>query len=775
MLLHPLPVAGPDRLVELDGYFNTRSGRASRLTTAHLYPTVIGVRDSGAFDGVAAGGLEARYVRENGQAQARDVFFATGNFFDLLGVPMALGPGFGPENDRPDAPLTVVVSYRYWQRLLGADPAVIGRTIVIEKATATIVGVAARRFRGLNLTTTPDLYVPLHAMRAVSDPHANYFSEPTEGGMSSPYSWLTTIGRVKADATAADTLGRLNALPVEVRHGHTFVLTPINIAALPEAARAGLKEFARLLSITVGLLLLIAGLTVGMLLLIRTEARQHEFAMCLALGASRRRLATGVATEGALLAVAGAVVAVPIAWMLFRALGAFQLPGRVEIEQLDLQLGGSVFAASVTGAVGVTLLIALVASVFGFSASMADVLRTRAGSAAPSSRRLTRSVLVAGQVAVTLVLLAGAGLFARSLIAALQLNPGFEPDKLALGSLSVTPYGYTEPRAIAFFDKLRERLAHNPAIESAAVMLQRGGMSTGGKIPIDGEPRQFPTLVAYASVDDQYFKTMRQRILAGRDFTSDDGESAPLVVIVSESLGRLIADGQDPIGHRITETSSRRGQPPGLAEIVGVVPDVVTSVTVLEPLVIYSPLAQRAGGGGRTLVVRARSHATAAIGETHLTIKAIDQAVTPPAMLTMQERISRQMGPQQFGALVLGVLGGIAVLLTILGAYVLAESMAAIRQREMGIRAALGANRGTLGGLLLWQTARLVGLGLAIGLVLAWLGASTIRAFLFQVQPFDPTTLAGVSATILALSLAVSLRPALAATRVDLAKLLREE
>jgi len=771
VLLHPLPVASADRLVEVDALYVVRG--ATRVATGHVYPVFVALRDSGAFEKVAAGGQEPRLVLENGQAQSRNIYFASHGVFETLGVRMQLGPGFSAENDRQGAPLTAVVSHRYWQRVLNADPAVIGRSISIANVPATIVGVTPPRFRGLNLSTAPDLYLPLHTVRAVSNPLSNYFGDPVEGGMSSPFAWLTIIGRLKPAATLDSTLSYVNSLPAALRGNQTIVLTPVNTAAIPEAARPGMAQFARLLSMTVGLLLLIAGLTVGMLLLIRTETRRDEFAMCLALGASRAQLAYGIAIEAAILSVAASLLAIPVAWMLCQGLAAFQLPGRVDIELLTLRPDAGVFLAASGSAVAVTFLIAIVAGGFGFTAKIGDVLRSRAGSRVTSSRRRTRSILVVAQVAISLVLLAGAGLFARSLISALQLNAGFEPHRLVSGSVELTPYDYTTTRAAAFFDELRNRLGSNPAIASLALAQFQASMR--GQIRIDGQPRQMPSTIAYNAVDERYFKTMGMGILAGRDFSPGDTGTSPLVIIVSESFGRLIADGGNPIAHKVTEISRAPGQPAAVAEVVGVVPDLVINVAAREPLAVYYTTTQKPVSRGATVLVRAATDVAAAIGEVQNAIRAIDPAVTPPPMLTLQEQIGRQMGPQQFGALVLGVLGGIAVLLTVLGAYVLAESIAVIRQREMGIRAALGATRSALGGLLLLQTVRLVGLGLVVGLGLAWLGAGTIRSFLFEVQPFDPATLVAVSATILALALAVSLKPAIAAMRMDVARILREE
>jgi predicted permease len=645
--------------------------------------------------------------------------------------------------------------------VLAGDPAVIGRTITVANLPATIVGVASPRFRGLSLATAPDLFLPLERVYLAGDRSESAFSAP-----------VSIIGRLKPGVTPDATLAHLNALPTSVRGEDALVLTPLGTAAIPERARAGMAQFARLLSMTVGLLLLIAGLTVGMLLLIRTEARQNEFAMCLALGASRRRLTLGVAIEGALLSLVGATAAVPVAWALFHGLGAFQLPGRVDIELLDLRPDVPVFLAAAAAASAVTLLIALVAGVFGFPASINDALRTRAGGAVQPSRCRTRALLVAAQVAITLVLLAGAGLFTRSLIAALDLNPGFDPGRLVTGSIDLAPHGYEPPRASAFFDDVLDRLTHSPAIASVALMRPR--FSSAAQMTIDGQPRRPPSTIAGLVVDDRYFRAMGMRVLAGRDFSPVDTAGTPLVIIVSESFGRWIANGRDPVGHTVTD-SRRVGQPAAVAEVIGVVPDVVTDVTALEPLAIHYSMAQQPPARGATLVVRAASDADVAVRHARNAIRASDPAVTLPLMTTLQDQIGRQMRPQRFGALVLAVLGGIAALLTILGAYMIAESIADMRRREMGIRAALGATRPALGRLLLMQTLRLVGIGLLIGLGLAWLGAGTIRGFLFQVQPFDPTTLIGVSATILGLALVVSLGPALAATRQDLARVLRED
>jgi putative ABC transport system permease protein len=295
---------------------------------------------------------------------------------------------------------------------------------------------------------------------------------------------------------------------------------------------------------------------------------------------------------------------------------------------------------------------------------------------------------------------------------------------------------------------------------------------------IDGEARQFPSTVWFTAVDQSWFQTMGISLLQGRAFTDEDRSNARRVAIVSESFGRMLADGGDPLGHRITMPVSRAGQDPDVLEVVGVVSDVITDVSVLKTPVLYMPIEQYVRFfpfTSRSLVVRAAGNTNAAHREVFNSIRQVDPAIRPAPLVTLEAQIGNQMSSQRFGAYIMGTLGAIAMMLTLIGTYVLAESMAVFRMREMGIRAALGAKRSQLAGILLAETMRLVGAGLVGGLLLTWTGANTIRAFLFQVQPLDVATLATMSTLILVLSMTVSLRPALHAARTDIARVLKEE
>jgi putative ABC transport system permease protein len=378
---------------------------------------------------------------------------------------------------------------------------------------------------------------------------------------------------------------------------------------------------------------------------------------------------------------------------------------------------------------------------------------------------------------VALALLSGAGLFARSLIAAMELNSGLDTTHLIVGNISLAQYlgRYDATRAGTFFDDLSTRLAANPAIRAMAYSVRQGGMSAIGTLNVNGVPRAFPSFVGFTMVNPDYFRMIGIPLLQGRDFSRDDREKGNPVVIVSESFGRMLANGGNPLGSRITMPFRRPDSPATVAEVVGVVGDVISNISILEPLDMYFPIAQMGPILGRELVVRPAGDLEVARREIVSAIKQIDPVVTPPLFQTMEERISRQMGPQKFGASLMGALGGIAVVLTLLGTYVLAESMTVLRLREMGIRAALGATGRQLASLVFEQTIRFVVAGIGAGTLIVVAGANTIRAFLFQIRPRDPLTLAITAGLILGLALLVSLRPALRAARIDIIQVLREE
>jgi predicted permease len=771
LMLHPLHVKDPDRLVEV----GSRRTPASAPTGGFNYPTAQILRATGLMPMAAWGSIGSSVpmlVQTTAEPRVRSLRFTSPEFLDVLGVRPALGRYISAEEDQSGAPLVAVLSERFWRSEFNADRNVIGRTIQVRDQPTRIVGVAPPNFRGLQIGRAPDLFMPLHSIDRVIPTNGLFSEKP-------PVSWVDLVGRLPDGVSLAEMEGRLNSLKV-TWWGSTpetkFVLTDVETAAMSEGARTDLRKFATLLGSTVALLLAIGSLTVGMLLLMRTEARGGEFAMCLALGASRSRLATGVAIEGVVLAVAGTLLALPVSRLMFAGISVFRLPGDIRIDLLDLSLDGRVLVGAAAAAIASILLIAGIASLFALRRNHGDVLRSQAGATPRVTRRRSRAALVSAQVAVTLVLVTGTGLFARSISRALSLNPDFDTSRVLFGDMpDFRQYGYDGPREETFLTDFRTRLLQHPAV--AAMGIRRSNSATKA-LRFNGADSKLASYVGLIGIDDHYLSTIGLPVLTGRAFTLEDSPQGVRVAIVSASLAKAINGNGSALGWRVappTGSSLRFDE----ALIIGVVPD-IRSPGSLSPLLLYLPSRQYSppvypGSGGPRLVVRATGNAVDAATAVAATILEIDRALYPTPPKTLDAQILEEFAPQRFGMTVMGALGAIALILSVLGTYVIAESMAVLRRREMGIRAALGARGSQLGSLLLSDTFRLVGMGLLLGFGLAWLGAGTIRAFLFQVEPFDPFVTGGVAALIIVLALAVSLRPALAAARIDLARVLRQD
>jgi putative ABC transport system permease protein len=781
VLLKPLPVAEPERLFQIGS--SPPPNVMLQWVPGETYPIFESVRGSGAFDAVVAGGLQPLLVVEHGDLpQSRQVYFAAHDFFATLGIDAARGRTFTADEDRAGAPAVAVLADHYWRAVFNADPGVLGRTVTVSGTVATIVGILPRGFRGLYLSEAPDLYLPLRVSVDI-----DYQIFKRFGPLGSGMSWIRMVGRLRPGETPEAAAARLNALdcqcqrPVTFGEVDPFILTNINIAAVPRLTRGAAAQFATLLSITVGLLLLIGCLTVAMLLLVRTEDRRDELAVRLALGATRNQLTASIVVEAAILGGLGALVAIPVTLWLCYGIRTFQLPGGIDVERLELDLAAGPWLAVTSAALAATGIIAVLASLVGAVGAVGSPLQWRA----LSSPRVTRprTVLVAGQVAITLVLVTGAGLFARSLIEALSLNPGIDTHRILTAGLNLAPYGYTPESAAPFVNDLVDRLRGNALIESVSLVVPSGTSQPPVRVTVDGALRELPSALQFQAVEEDYFSTIGLPIVAGRAIDRSDVASSPLVAVVSESLAQLIADGGDPLGRRIPDwesifRQSTAGEAPRVSlEVIGVVPDVIVDVGATSPLVVYQPLQRGVtrGLGGTSLTMRVTGEPAAAMREALATARTLDSRVTLTNMMTLDEQIGRQMNPQRFGVHVLGALGGIALLQTVLGTYVVAQSLVARRRRELGIRAALGARSAQLRSLVLRDTARLVGIGLIAGLALAVAGARLIRSLLYQVEPLDPFVLGSVAVAIFGLALLVSLRPALAATRVDLTRVLRED
>lgn len=474
-----------------------------------------------------------------------------------------------------------------------------------------------------------------------------------------------------------------------------------------------------------------------------------------------------------MLALAGGVLSLLVAHWLFASVVAFELPGNLPIEDLGLSLDSRALLAAAAAAVGAVVLISTIAASFCFSVDTADSLHRSAATRHTRRGRL-RSVLVVGQVGVALVLLAGTGLFARTLSSALDINPGVDIGRVVFADVVAGGAGYSPREADVFFDRVRERLSEHPDVDWVVAGSWAGTMARGGETFVDGRPLRLPAGLSRTVIHDGYFATMGGAIFQGREFTRAERENAFPVAIVSPALGRLISRDGSPVGHSIRAPYARGDTD---YEIVGVASDLVRAVGSEDDLVVFFPDTSEINTGRqRTLFVRsAREDVAPVVRAITEAVDEIDANVGINRIQTVEEQILGQMSAQRFGMTAMGGLAAIAVLLTTVGIYVLAESLANGRRRELGIRAALGATRWQLGTAILSETTRLVGIGILLGLGLVWMGSGMIRAFLFGIGPMDPATLFGASALVLVLVAAAGLKPVSSVMRMDVSRTLREE
>jgi predicted permease len=738
------------------------------------------VEETAAFDRVEAawGTHEQLRLSRRGVSSYVGAAFVTHGLLPSLGVPVQLGRAFAAMDDRRDVAPVALLTDRGWREAFGADPSVIGETVGIGRAAVTIVGVLAPGFRGLDPSRVPDLYLPLQTIGTVASPLTNFFAEA--GHVSSPTAGLRVFGHLSEGVGLASAVARLSAAasgpaaPVGLRLDKTTRVgaTPLDVAVLARATRAGLHRFAQVLAATVGLLLFVGCAAVALLLFVRIEARRTEFATRLALGGSVAGLVRGLALEAALVAGAGAIAALPVAWWLIRGAGAFVLPGGVNVAALGMGLDAHALTATVVaGGLAFAAITGLAAIHATVRAAATDVL-TPSAAARSWGRRGLRDSLLAAQVAVAVVLVTGALVFVASLRAALALNTPLGMETVASAALDLTPYGYDGARASSTFAEIQARLAAHPSIAAVASSVEAGGMSPSGRLAVDGAPRSFPSIVRVEAVDRAYLDTLRLPVTAGRGLASTD-DAGPLVALVSASMARQLGD-HGALGRRIALPWSRRAGPAvPVATVVGIVPDVVTSMRDLQPLTVYVPLARYEPTTYRTITVRADGDVAPVARAIADVVRALEPSAVPPVVGTLRESIARQMSPQRLGAAVLGGLGTIALLLTALSVFVLGDAMATFRSRELGIRSALGATRTALIRLLLGETIRPVLVGIVAGIGVSVAGARFVQAFLFQVEPLDPLRFAGIAGLLLALAVAASLRPALRAARIDVARTLR--
>jgi putative ABC transport system permease protein len=762
-LLRPLKVARPSEL--------------HVLPVSSSYPDFMAYQQrADVFAGVAGSNGGRVNAVVDGHAEFVNAGFVSGGYFDVLGVPPAAGRLFRAEDDDRNGPGVAILTERWWRRRFGADPGVLGRTIQINGVPVMILGVAGRGFQGTSMSEPAQVFLPLTQTPRIQ---TGFFARPTmltSRGMS----WVTVIGRLRpgitpsAAAAAVDGIYRSFNPPRPGTRPEPITLTPLGQRAFGGAGIDSVQRFVTLLGAVVGVTLLIGCANVANLLLARAAARRRELGVRMAIGASRGRIVRQLIVESLLLAAIGGIASVSIASLGLRLLARFQLPGGIEIEGLGLAVSGPVLAFAMLIACGTGLLFGLAPA---WGAWRADAVRAlRDESRASTARSGLRSMLVAAQIALSLVLLAGTGLFLRSLAVSLEAPLGFRVDHVATASVNLGAARYDTARAGLFYDEALARAARIPGVTAAAwttLVPTLGSRSMSatfeGYQPAPGEDPH----VYNSAVTPEYFAVAGTRLLRGRPFAPTDTALAPLVGILNETAARTYFSGREALGSRLKVDEEH------WIEIVGVAEDAIQRDIgdTPEPF-LYSPFTQDPFGehlNAVHLLVRTRDDEESLLGPLAGALRGIDASAPVYDVSTFAWRVRRLVMPQRMGATLFGAFAGLALLLSALGIYAVASYVARLRTREIGIRIALGADRAHIRRLVLRQGAAPVAVGIAAGLLASAIAGQFAAAFLRGVSARDPITYAAVAALLGSVSYVSTWLPARRAASVDPVRALRQE
>ncbi len=794
VLLRALPVHEPERLVLWTGNASEGSmGGSIPSGRWEYFPYPVYRASQGQFRTLSAFGAMASSQStvaitgeagsDDGSAKMSGAQLVSGNWFTVLGASPLMGRTLVPTDDQPGAAPVAVVSYGYWQTHLGADPAVIGRSLTVNRTPVTIVGVMGKEFFGERVRRPPALWVPL-ALQPEIQLTAPAFDDLTHFG-------LRFLGRLAPGQTLADAQREANALLQRVLTDLTANDTGDdvreNIARSSVTLVPGLRGVSGLreryagslyvLGAVVAVVLLIACANVANLLLARAAARQTEITVRLALGASGGRLARQLLTEGLVLAAAGGVVGLVVAAWGAQLLVAAVAPTTPATPELNGTVLG--FTALVTLAAGV--LFSLAPALRGGRLDLASALRTRA-STGPGGRRIgIAPALVSVQVALCLVLLVGAGLLTRTLMNLRGQELGFEREQLLLARVQTRIAGYKPAELPALYERLLDQLRAIPGVTSATVATyaplgdfsQSSSFSIAGYTPASGESMS----TGIDLVGSDYARTMGMALKLGRDILPTDRLGAGRVALVNEHFARQYFGSESPIGRRF----GLGGGTPSLSdtwEIVGVVGDARFD-GVSEPAgnLVFFPLLQNDSPQAHTaeLAVRVTGNPADFGPAVRAAIAAVDPRLPISSLAPIGDQVRRAVGQQLLFARLVAVFGALAVVLACVGLYGVVSQSVLRRANEMGIRMALGAEGRSIIAMVLRETLVLIGVGLAIGLPAALAAAQLIRGQLYGVGTTDPVTLLATTVLLIVVACVAGLVPARRAARMSPMTALRRE
>ncbi len=781
VLLRPLPVRAGNELVNL--YTSGTDG--SRYQTSS-YPDYLDFKAKNAvFQDLAAYTPMFTAVTLGDQAKLTLGEVVSGNYFQMLGIRPALGRALLPSDDHPGAARVAVVSYQVLAAAARGHAGAIGRTIRLRGNLYSVVGVAPASFTGMFPLLSPDIWVPIADVND-AQPAGIIDTVPSPTGSSwldrRGQRWLFLVGRRKAGVSVDQVQANLSLLMSQLATAYPQTDKDRQLSAVatssvhihPEADRI-LTPVATGLLVVVGLVLLIACANVASMLLARASARQREIGIRLAIGASRARLIRQLLTESLSLALVGGAAGVLLALGCVRLITTMSLPIPVPVS-LDLRIDTRVLLFTLA----VTMLAAVVAGLApALRSTKADLvadLKGEAGAVRVGRRRWTlRDGLVAGQMAVTTLLLVVAALLVRGLIAAQQESVGFRTEGLAIVSTDSSLAGYDSARGQQLFDRILEKIQAMPGVESAAIAsrlpfslnFSERQVYVPGRMSTDDKG----VTMEVADVSTAYFKTLGVPILEGRGFAATDTPDTPMVTVINETMARRYWPGEDPVGRTIR----LRGPDGPVYQVIGVSADYKVSFVneAPKPFVLFA--AKQHPDWYWLVVARTHGNANALLGAMQRQFHDIDPRLVMMDHQTMDAQLGATLLPVRAGAWLAGLVGLIALLLASVGLYGVIAYSVARRTRELGIRMALGARPSALLGLVMRQGLGIAAIGLGVGCLLAAAAVRLLSGLLYGVSVADPLAWTIAAVALLAVAGLANLVPARRAARVDPSSALRTD
>jgi putative ABC transport system permease protein len=756
VLIRPLPYERPDELVYMYGSF--RGGDEASVSP----PDYLDYRErNSVFSSLGARTIFGSSVLTGGDEPERvSSSIASANFFSTLGITPYRGRTFLPEEEKGEHPVAIL-SYGLWQRRYAGDPMIIGKAITVDGNPLTIVGIMPPV---LDRTLDVQLWRPIP------------FN--TEGTSVRRFHYLRLVGRLEPGITVAQAQRHMDdisrSLEATYPENETWRL---RLEPYGDVVLGSARPVLLVLLGAVGIVLLIACGNVASLLLARATARSGEISVRVALGAGRGRLVRQLLTESLLLGIMAGVVGFVLGYYLLagiRAVGDGMLPRLAEV-----QMDGVVLAFTFLLSLATSLAFGAAPAIHTIRTDLAASMKSLGKASGTRTSGLARDALVVGQVALSFVLLIGAGLLIRSLLQLQRVETGFDATGIMTASVSLPPGKYrTRADTERFWTAYLERVRAIPGVEAAGattLLPLRGGGDTyfyiEGRPPATDADKMNATV---SSVTDDYFATMRIPVVAGRSFTAAD-RAGPGVTVINSGLARRLFPGQSAIGRRLVVDFGS----PFPAEIVGVVADVrVYGQANDAPEIMYFSSRQPGAGFGTStmnLTARVRGNPAAIGSQLRQAMRAIEPDVPLAAMQPMTEILADSQSTPRFRTQLLAGFAGVALLLAIVGLYGSLAYSVSQRLREIGVRIALGARPMTVFRLVVRQGMTLVAIGVVLGIAGSFAATRVLANQLFNVEPTDPLVFAGVAAALLIAGLAACVLPARRATRADPISALRLE